>query len=769
MKLTHKMKIILAIQIVLVFQLQLFAQFNAPVATCYNKDNDKYYVCNYGTKSIIKLDRFGSKSTFISGLTAPNNIAYASLPIGNGFLILDSNVVKLYDTNGNYQATETVSGAKKLSDLVIDDVNEAIYTCDVGRNVIYKTTFGGPPFYLPSTVIYISNIAKPSALILQKSRNRLLVVQDTVNSKIVAVNLSNASTSDLYITGLDNLVGIAEDGQGNIYLSSQGNKNLYQVNKYLSGAPKKLIAEPKPGDITIVPEKDEWAYTCILCGTVYIARLHIFGPAFEESKCPGDSLISYRNILMKNIGTFENGNEFICEMSNASGSFATGVKQIGKVKDTLVPEEIKGKLSITASPSAAYKYRWRSTKPPIVSGPLFLEIKSPPKVKIAESDSVYTCKNSKVFFGNTNTINSNLIYNWSISSGILDSIKTARNSATLGENAIVKLWVEDRSTTCQTQDSTFVFVIDKPDSMAFANTFKTCAGSSLEIGSKPQAGIQYLWNTANNISDSTVANPIFKSNEEGLYQFSIELIGNGNCRSKALQSIMVNELPKVNLLPRNITFCSNTQFIASVFVKGNKQIIWKFNNKREQTGNTSSINVTDTGEYKVVITDSITNCSAIDSGTISVFPNIIPVLKAHTDKIVVVNSIAFTNFVWYRNDTMISEQTGAMLPKISAAFKVCATDTNKCIACSDTVQFKIRMTNQFQRNTIGQLQVYPNPCDDFVQLSGKNINNYTAWRIFDVNGKICVNGIGSKIQTASLNSGLYYLQVEQSNIVFQKK
>jgi hypothetical protein len=107
------------------------------------------------------------------------------------------------------------------------------------------------------------------------------LVQDTAFSDLLAIDLTSASVSVLRSTGLSNLSGLAEDAEGNIYISSQYEKNIYQWNKYLTGSPKRVVGEPKPGDIFVNSAKDEWVYCCIICGNVYIAKLHTFGPSIE--------------------------------------------------------------------------------------------------------------------------------------------------------------------------------------------------------------------------------------------------------------------------------------------------------------------------------------------------------------------------------------------------------------------------------------------------------------------------------------------------------
>lgn len=185
------------------------AQLNKPNASAYNHYNDFYYITNYLGKSVVKMDRFGNKSYFVQNLTAPNNILFADFPFRPSFIVLDSTQVKVFDTSGNSISTVSISNAMKLQDLVYDSTNKVIYTTDVIHGVIYKTTFGAAPNYLPTTTVWVSGVSHPSNIILQLKQNRILFVQDTLNSNLMAVDLTSANVTVLRSTGLSNLTGLA--------------------------------------------------------------------------------------------------------------------------------------------------------------------------------------------------------------------------------------------------------------------------------------------------------------------------------------------------------------------------------------------------------------------------------------------------------------------------------------------------------------------------------------------------------------------------------
>jgi hypothetical protein len=396
------------------------AQLNKPNASTYNHYNDFYYITNYLGKSVVKMDRFGSKSYFVQNLTAPNNILFADFPFGPSFIVLDSNQAKVFDTAGNSISIVSIANAKRLQDLVYDSTNKIIYTTDVDRGVIYKTTFGSAPNYLPNTTVWVSGISRPSNIILQLKQNRILFVQDTMNANLMSVDLTTANVTVLRNTGLSLLSGLAQDSEGNYYISSQYEKNIYQWNKYLTGSPKKVVGEPKPGDITVNSAKDEWVYCCILCGTVYISRLHTFGPASEIMGCPGDSLDVYKNPLVKQLGTFADGNQFILELSSASGNFDSSMV-LEVVSDTLQPAFQRIKIPNHLVGSKKYRYRYRSTKPAAIGFFELLYLSEQPKEQFSK-DSIPVCGYGEEFLVPRDT---QFVYQyWSNSLGFKDSSRT---------------------------------------------------------------------------------------------------------------------------------------------------------------------------------------------------------------------------------------------------------------------------------------------------------------------------------------------------------
>ncbi len=506
------------------------AQFNKPNASAYNHYNDLYYITNYLGKSVIKMDRFGNKSYFVQNLTAPNNIIFADFPFGPAFIVLDSIQAKVFDTSGNSISIVSITNAKRLQDLVYDSTNKIIYTTDVDRGVIYKTTFGSAPNYLPNTSVWVSGVSRPSNIIIQLKQNRILFVQDTMNANLMSVDLTTANVTVLRNTGLSLLSGLAQDSEGNYYISSQYEKNIYQWNKYLTGTPKRIVGEPKPGDITVNSAKDEWVYCCILCGTVYVSRLHTFGPASEIMGCPGDSLDVYKNSMIKQLGTFDDGNQFILELSSASGNFDTSLV-LEVVSDTLQPVYQRIKIPSYLEGSRKYRYRYRTTKPAAIGFFELLYLSDRPKEQFL-TDSIPVCGYGEEFLVPRDT---QFVYQyWSNSGGFKDSSQTIYKVSDSNEWVYLKTKNGDG---CIAYDSVFTYPI-----FGKKATLQLKSDSILYCSNIPQNARYFIWRCNDTMLMDTTKEIVVR--KTGHYTMSFVAKATQDC-DYISDSLFVQYIPKV--------------------------------------------------------------------------------------------------------------------------------------------------------------------------------------------------------------------------------
>ncbi len=474
---------------------EVFGQlyYNAPNASAYNPLTNKYFISNQGSGEIFQIDRSGNKWLFSKGLASPRNLAFERLPMGWTLMVLDSNRMVIYDTAGSVLGYETISGIGQIQDCVYDSVDRILYTTDRQRGAIYKTIFSTSAPYTFKTTVWVSGLIKPSALILQKSRGRLLLVQDTTNSGLISVSLKDSSAQLLRYLNLSNVMGLAEDEQGNLYFSAVAEQYIYQLNKYYKGSPKALIREPKPGDLTMVSKRNEWVYTCMLCGKVYVAALHLFGPSSEIIACAGDSVDTYKNPFLKNIGTFELGNEFILELSDAFGDFIRGY-ELGRVSDTLIPASISGVIPKDLPAGMGYRVRWSSTKPGIRGWLEMSEISPRPALRLSKfKDTLFDCGGKGLRLRAQDSFEL-ADFTWYVNNKKIVDSTLYLSLKTDSINKVV-LFSKLASSGCSSSDSVWVIRATYPELVDWGTSVSACQGDSVLLGDTVvyRPNLQYRW------------------------------------------------------------------------------------------------------------------------------------------------------------------------------------------------------------------------------------------------------------------------------------
>ena len=564
--------------------------FNAPNASAYNPFNNRYLITNQGSGEVLQIDSAGNKTLFAKNLKSPRNIAFHKLPIGYAVLVLDSNRMVIYDTAGNLIGTETISGIRQIQDCAYDSIAQVLYTTDRVRGCIYKTTFAAASPHTPHTSIWVSNLTKPSAIIWQKSKNRLLLVQDTANTKILAVSISDSSVQTVRSTNIKNAMGLAEDAQGNLYIASVGDKYIYQLNKYYSGNPKVLLGEPKPGDITIVSERNEWVYTCIICGKVFVADIHLFGADSEIVGCAGDSVTTYKNPFIKNIGTFDTGNEFILEMSDDKGNFAKGFA-LNRVSDTLIPVKIDAVLPSNIPAGMGYRMRWSSTKPKINGAIQMTQILEAPSLLLSDKGLVrYDCDGKGIRLKAQDSAG-HTDYTWRVNGSVIpDSTQflTVKGKSQNTQN--VHLSAKQSLTGCMARDSVRIVFSSSPQVASQWPMISVCYKDSVTLGDTSSSSIhQFSWKNGRGWSSQWVK-PHYLAVERDTFHCTITSVQ--GCVAQVSQVLNVTFYDSVRWVRQSDT-------LLEVASKWGDTLYWYYNGKLLRADKQTQQIRPDSGWYNV--------------------------------------------------------------------------------------------------------------------------------------------------------------------------
>ncbi len=141
-----------------------------------------------------------------------------------------------------------------------------------------------------------------------------------------------------------------------------------------------------------------------------------------------------------------------------------------------------------------------------------------------------------------------------------------------------------------------------------------CEGGSLQLYAAANINYTYKW-FYNKNHLSTISESFFEANSMGEYK--IEITDNfTNCVSKDSTILVINNLPKIQLIPNKNAICSkeNTQINSKILNKNNApyQYQWQINNQIKPNETQPNIDNPTKGKYLLTVTD-FKNCIAKDS------------------------------------------------------------------------------------------------------------------------------------------------------------
>ncbi|MEE9553513.1 MAG: T9SS type A sorting domain-containing protein, partial [candidate division Zixibacteria bacterium] len=193
--------------------------------------NNRYLASNWLTGHIVAIDSEGNQSYFVTneycknGLHIEGNTVFAAcIDQGiKGFDLSDTSLVMHV----------MIDGMINLNDIT-SDTSGNIYVTDVYGSKIYKIRLSDQNY----SVFADNGIVYPNGIYFDERHNRLLLVSFRHNSPIQAINLQDSSVTTIVNTGRNNLDGITEDNEGNIYFSSWGTSSIYMFDSTFTYPPE---------------------------------------------------------------------------------------------------------------------------------------------------------------------------------------------------------------------------------------------------------------------------------------------------------------------------------------------------------------------------------------------------------------------------------------------------------------------------------------------------------------------------------------------------
>lgn len=216
--------LLLSILLALGSSIEAQSLLNQPESVVYDSTHHRYLVSNKATGQIVAIDTLGVHSYFVSGLgscrglTIVSDVVYVACNLGlRGYNLASATLV----------LSVTPSGMSFLND-VEADTSGYLYVTDSNNGQVYKVTIATQT---STTLVAGGLTGGPNGLLYDKQNRRLLVCCWGTNAGIYSIDPDSGASTLLVGTGLGNLDGLAEDNEGNIYVSSWNSNSVYRFTK----------------------------------------------------------------------------------------------------------------------------------------------------------------------------------------------------------------------------------------------------------------------------------------------------------------------------------------------------------------------------------------------------------------------------------------------------------------------------------------------------------------------------------------------------------
>jgi hypothetical protein len=379
--------------------------------------------------------------------------------------------------------------------------------------------------------------------------------------------------------------------------------------------------------------------------------------------------------------TFNAGNKFIAQLSDAQGTFSGALINIGEITSQ-IPAPITVTFPAIYTSSSLYRIRVIATDAPTIgtdNGTNFT-IRPLPSVNLGGQATI--CSGSSLTLNATNTGST---YLWS----------TGATTPTISVNS-AGVYQVSVTNSCGTTTDTIVVQIKNSPEVNLGPDASICLNSALQLNAGT-TDATYLWSTGATTATISVVTP-------GTYSVTVT----NTCGSNT-DSITITNLPQITVdLGPDAGLCAGQNIVLNAGNPGSTYL-WS-------TGaTTQSITVTTPGNYTVGVTNS---CGTV-SDQISIYDGSF-IVKV-TDQIINLGSTAVLNATGgntYSWNTGQNTSSITVSPISNTTYTVTATNI---YGCQSVVQVRViisgTLDSNIPDNESSSLQYYPNPVTDFLYVN----------------------------------------------------
>lgn len=222
---------------------------NGPQKIVIDIKRNRLLVSNANSGDLIQIDSIGNQTyfvknaDFIDGLEIVGDTIYG---VGN------NRKIKAYNLDTKQLVLDlTLPGSPSdyLSSITSDSTGHLFISCPL-LNEIYRMNIENFSYWVFAKD---NGLNKPNGILLEKEKNRIVIIDDSPNSNIHAICLADSSVTTLYTTTFNSPDGIIRDKFGNHYIGGYYLPGMFKTDSEFSGVIELFLK----GDNIVYPTYDE--------------------------------------------------------------------------------------------------------------------------------------------------------------------------------------------------------------------------------------------------------------------------------------------------------------------------------------------------------------------------------------------------------------------------------------------------------------------------------------------------------------------------------
>ncbi|MFZ5941342.1 MAG: SMP-30/gluconolactonase/LRE family protein [Bacteroidota bacterium] len=199
---------------------------NGPQKIVVDAKRDRLLASNYFTGDIVQIDSAGKQSYFIKeagftdGIEIMGDTIYG---VGENRMIRAYNLVSAEPV---FSITLPGEAENYLSSITSDSAGHLFISCPL-LNEIYRMDIKKRSFWV---FAHDNGLNKPNGILLERENKRIVVIDDSPDSKIHAVSLADSTVSELCSTSFYSPDGIIRDRSGSYYAGGYYLDGMYRID-----------------------------------------------------------------------------------------------------------------------------------------------------------------------------------------------------------------------------------------------------------------------------------------------------------------------------------------------------------------------------------------------------------------------------------------------------------------------------------------------------------------------------------------------------------